>query len=101
MNTLLTKLRNFESAYNELLTEWHTNTEQCDAVLNTMYPFKESFDEININDWVLDAQERLIRITGHEHNTKQCTCNQNKPCLYSDYLNHNISEEKYIKQVLI
>jgi hypothetical protein len=50
-------LTSFKNAYNQLLNaDWDILNE---LEANELYPFKESFDEINIVEWVLNAIKEI------------------------------------------
>jgi AICAR transformylase/IMP cyclohydrolase PurH len=50
-----------KKAYNDLLDVWHQDEiDLNDLKANNLYPFEQSFDEIEINEW-LDAAISELR----------------------------------------
>lgn len=65
----------FKNAYNKLTTEWtkSQSTNEVDYILGDDYPFKDSFDEVAIPEWIDKGLERMqdlsiIGIVSHELN---------------------------------
>jgi len=61
METLLKKLENLSNAFNELNAEWNKDIDKGSAILNTLYPFKSSFDDLNIEvkEWLQDVKNKV------------------------------------------
>lgn len=59
MENTIKALTDFQTAYNNLVSVW--NEEQPE--LSKDYPFAQSFDELNINQWVATSLQTLYICT--------------------------------------
>jgi len=51
-NELINALQEFKNAYNNLLDQWLKNDVLNEAESIKLYPFNNSFDELEINEWI-------------------------------------------------
>lgn len=51
-NELINALQEFKNAYNNLLDQWLKNDVLNETESIKLYPFNNSFDELEINEWI-------------------------------------------------
>lgn len=51
-NELINALQEFKNAYNNLLDQWLKNDVLNETKSIKLYPFNNSFDELEINEWI-------------------------------------------------
>ena len=51
-NELINALQEFKNAYNNLLDQWFKNDVLNETESIKLYPFNNSFDELEINKWI-------------------------------------------------
>ena len=51
-NELINALQEFKNAYNNLLDQWLKNDVLNETESIKLYPFNNSFDELEINKWI-------------------------------------------------
>lgn len=60
-NELINALQEFKNAYNNLLDQWLKNDVLNETESIKLYPFNDSFDELEINEWI---DSTITELTG-------------------------------------